>query len=481
MMALLSIAALTGAGLALLDLLRLRVRSLAVDLPVAWLLGQGWFGLGAMALRFLLGVPFGRVTALGLVLLPPAALAVRAWRARSRPASAGEVGPVAGASTPATAPRWRPRPAWLYGPLLGLVVLVALAVILHSLNSPTNTDDGVRVRAYAPVLAFVDAWSPEARQVLLMAGPLPTWVPAFGWALTGQVEHVHTNAMVLADLLALLLLAVGLGAARGRPERGIAGAFLVCSLPLVVYHLTTTYSDAPLALHVAAGFLFALEYARGQDRDDAVRAMLLFATGALIKREGLVVAGAAAAVLLLSVVLDARRAGRSFPWRVLAAAAPVALLVLASAAALGLASAVPLAGLFASRATDAATRAVLAPPEAVEQAPALFGRAVFLAWNHGLIFWMLPVALLARASTVRRRHLAWPLGAVALLFLESAVSSIWLAPQFTLNGTTVHRSLIPAAVAGALFLAALLTEPEEAPPPRRAPASPSPRRRGGRP
>jgi len=341
----------------------------------------------------------------------------------------------------------------------------------------------VRVRAFAPILAFKDAWPAPSLQVLLMAGPVPTWVPSFAWVVTGTLDNTHTSVMVLADLLALLTLTFGLGALRGRPERGVAGAFLLCSLPLFVYHLTTTYSDAPLAIHLAAGVLFALEYGRRRDPDDARRALLLLCAAALVKREGLVVAGSAAALVLLAAAVEARRAGRPLPWRLLLATSPALAFVLVSAVALGVANAVPVVVLFAARATDAATQAALASPEAVAAAPVLFGAALFSLWNHGLLFWILPVALLARATTLWRRGLAWPTAIVGLLFLESAVSSIWLVPEYTLNGTTVHRSLIPVAVSGALLLAALLTEPDEpaepAPAPSQARPARPPRRKKG--
>jgi hypothetical protein len=137
------------------------------------------------------------------------------------------------------------------------------------------------------------------------------------------------------------------------------------------------------------------------------------------------------------------------------------LLVAAGAAAFGLARAVPVMSLFLARGADAAVQADVAPPEALATAPRMFLAAVFQFWNHGLVFWAIPLALLARARTVARPAFAWPLAAVGLLFLESLVSSIWLVPAYTALGTTVHRSLIPAALTGSLWLGALLAEPDE--------------------
>lgn len=450
MIGLLSIAALTGAGFSLLHLCRLATRRLAVDLPLGWVLGQAWFGLGAYALRFLLGVPYAAPVALGLLVVPPLALAAQRWW-RLAPAPAGR--------GPGEVVRWRPRPAWLFGAMGAYALLVTVAVVLHALATPTGTDDGLRVRAYAPVLALRDDWGEAARAVLQLAGPVPTWVPTLAWTLTGAVDHVHTQLVILADLVALLALAAGLGMARGRPERGLLGVFLVCSLPLFLYHATTTHSDAPLAIHVAIGFLLAAEYARGGDPDDAVRAMLAYACAALVKREGLVVAGAAGLVLLVSVLV---RPGRSWrlAGRMLLAATPVVLLLAANAAAVGAAEAIPFLRLVLGRATDGAVQASLAPEAATAAAPGIFAEGLFRLHNHGLVFWILPVAVVARARLALRGGLAWPLLVVALLFLESLVSSLWLTPAYTVDETTVHRSLLPAALIGSLWLAALLVEPE---------------------
>jgi hypothetical protein len=450
MSALAAIAALCGAGLALLHLSRLSTGRPAVDLPLGWFIGQAWFGLGAYALRFLLGVPYGAPTALLLVAAPPLALLTSRWRRR------GEGPPPADMLRPA---RWRPRPAWLYGAMGAYAALVTLAVVLHAIATPTSSDDGLRVRAYAPVLALRDDWSAAARSVLHMAGPIPTWVPTLAWTVTGSLEHLHTQVVVLADLVALLVLAVGLAAARGRPERGLLGAFLACSLPLFVFHLTTSLADAPLAIHVAVGLLLAAEFAREGDPDDAVRAMLAYASAAMVKREGLVVAGAAAVVLLASALARPDRPRRLLA-RLLLAASPVALLLAANAAAVGAAGAIPLLQLVLGRATDGGVQAALSPAPAVASAPRAFAEGLFSLHNHGLVFWILPVAVAVRARQALRGWLAWPLAVVALLFLESLAGALWLTPIYTADGTTVHRSLLPAALAASFCLAGLLAEPE---------------------
>jgi hypothetical protein len=460
----LAILLLGGAGLALLALLRLATGHRGVDAALAWLVGAGWFAAIAPPLRFALGLPLGRGAALAIALLPPAAWTVRWARRKKRggtadgppslppPADAG--GGAEEEKRRSEGGRWIPRPLAVYAPIALYVVVVAAVVVLHGANSPTFTDDGVRVRAFAPMLAFADAWPPEARAVLSLAGPLPTFVPAFAWLVTGSLDHFHVNYAVLTELLALLVLTVTLGASRGSPERGWAGAFALLSIPLFVFHCTSTYSDAVLAMRVGGGLLFALEYARTKDWRDAARALLLLGLAALVKREGVLVAAAPAAVLLAQLLLERRR-GAPFPWEGAALlAAPVVLAGVGMVAAAGLAGAFPMVGLVAGKAADTLAGAGGADPGTTGKAAGFFfDEALFRSGNQGMIFWLLVAAVALRARALRRDPLGWPLLAVAALLGEVAVSSIFIVPQYTLDQGTVNRALLVASVPAALWLA----------------------------
>jgi len=337
----------------------------------------------------------------------------------------------------------------------------------------------VRVRAFAPMVASWDRWNDAARGVLLLAGPVPTFVPAYAWALGAPLDHFHVNGVVLADLVAVIWLSVALAAMAGRPERGWASAFALLSVPLAVFHLTSTYGDVVLALHVAAGLLLALEYGRHGRPEDAARAMLLLLVGAMVKREGEVVAGAAGAVLLAHAAWRGRTEGFRALRLASLAISPALLVLAAKTAAVGLRDAVPVLSLFAARAASAAAAA---GPEAAEaDVPALFARSLFLSSNFGLLFWLWPVVAAVRLPTVRRRGYGWPLAALLLIFLESAVSSIWLLPSYTIDGTTVHRALLSVAVPAAVWLGALLTEPDEPRQPVEAPATQPASRRARKP
>jgi hypothetical protein len=509
----LTVLSLVAAGLALLDLLRLRTGHALPDAALGWLAGSGWLAAVAPALRFALGVPLGRPTLAAVLLAPIVAWGALRLRARvanaasgvapspqpSPPAGEREVGAAqlpspagerevgAQASSPsemASRARWIPRPLWLFAPIALYVAVVLAAVLLHGANTPTNTDDGVRVRAFAPMLAFDDGWEPAARAVFAQAAPLATFVPAVAWIATGAVDHFHVNYFVLTELVALLALAIGLGVARGSPERGWAGAFAVLSLPLFVYHATSTYSDAVLAMRVGGAILFAVEYARGRDRADLSRALLLLGFAALVKREGELVAAAPAAVLLAQAAWERWRGGRPLPWRAAALlVAPGLVAAIGKVAALGVAGAFPMLGFVFQQAAEAAgagAGAPRAPGLAAEAAAIFFGDSLFRSGNQGMLYWILVAVLVVRARAILRGELVWPLLAVGAVFAEVAVSSIVLTPQFTLDQSTVNRALLVASVPVALWVAAAVVEAvrAEAVAETDAPAD-GPRARGG--
>jgi hypothetical protein len=340
------------------------------------------------------------------------------------------------------------------------VLAVTAAVLLHGSHMPTQTDDGVRVRAFAPMLAFDDRWEPAARGVFAQAAPLTTFVPAVAWIATGAIDHFHANYAVLTELLALLALAVGLASARGRPEDGWAGAFALLSVPLFVYHCTSTYSDAVLAMRVGGGVLLALEYARGRDRRDLARAFLLLGFTALVKREGELVAAAPAAVLLAQAAVERWRERRALPWGPAALlVAPALVAAAGKVAALGLAGAFPMVGFVLHQAGVAAgATGARAAGASAEAAGVFVELALLRGGNQGMLYWVLAAAVALRAPAIARGWLAWPLLGVAALLAEVAVNSIWLVPEFTLDQATVHRALLVASVPAALWLAAAIVD-----------------------
>ena len=266
---------------------------------------------------------------------------------------------------------------------------------------------------------------------------------------------------MVGTFLALLLLVVALPSTRGAPERGWAGAFAVTALPLFAYHCASSYADAPLAMFLGAGVLFHLEYAREGRAGDAVRAALLLAAGSMVKREGLPLAAGALAVLLGQVAWRARTGQRSPLGRAALASLPLPLGLAGLALAVGPAQALPFADLIGARVAETVGAAGGAAA-AAGQAP--FGQvlpiylyALLESGNANLLFSILPPVVLLALPRLRATGLGGPLLTLAGLLGSSAASALWLVPAFTLDQSTVHRSLLAASVAGALLLAEVLT------------------------
>ena len=485
MIFLLAAAAVCASGTALLRALRLETARPAVDVPLSWLVGSAWIGLASFTARGLLGIPSGRATALAALVLP-----FVAWAAarRFRTGRAGEEaeGRAREEGVPA---RWMPRPRWLFAPMAAWTVAVALAVVLHGLNTPAHTDDAYRVRAFAPILAATGAWDGAAREVIAVAGPIPTYVPALAWTLGAEVDPVHVSASIVLTFLALLALLVTLAATRGVPEAGWGAAFAITSMPFLAYHAASTYSDAWLATFLAAAFAFLVAYGRGGAPADASRAMLLLLGAAMVKREGELVALPVVVVMLAQAIwVERPRRGTSARLALLLGA--YLLAVASRVAAVGVGGSFP----FLKAAVERTVEAAPAPATVVAEGPgagAIFLRALFTNGDLGLLWWVLVATLLLLLPRVRREGLGWSLAALALVFAETLASAVWLYPEFTLNHGTVHRSLLPVSAAAAVWLAWLLAAASRpvteavppAPPGRRGAGARtrskgSPRRRG---
>lgn len=483
---LLSAALLCASGVGLLRALRLGTGSLVIDLPLGWFAGMAWFAAATFSIQALLGVPANAPLAIAVLALPLAAWGLL----RSR--------------RPVLAPsgrRWVPRPAWLFAPMAAWSIVVLAAVVLHGLATPTHTDDAYRVRAYAPILVAAGTWNGPARHLIAMAGPIPAVAPALAWVLGAPVDPFHVNATIVLTFLALLTLLVALASERGAPEAGWGAAFALTSLPLLAYHVTSTYSDAWLAMYLGAAFAFLVAFGQRRDAADADRALLLLLGAAMVKREGELVAFPAVVLLLAQVAWMRRAEGVRSLARLAPLCAAYGVVVAARVAAVGIPGAFPFLRAAAERtasaggavAIAAATPAASAGPVGAAPEPGvwtIFVEALFSDGNLGLLWWVLAVSVVLLFPRIRKDGLAWSGAALGLIFAETAASALWLYPQFTLDHGTVHRSLLPVSAAAAVWLSALLVtacQPESAkrvPPGRRGDEARSgskarPRRRGG--
>lgn len=475
---LVAILATCASGVALLRLLGLAVGSTVVDVPLGWMVGAAWVALGAFSIRAFQGAGPGPVASVAILALPVLGWAVL----RTRKGSGGPP-----AIQPSVPPRRRfPGPSWLFGPMAAWTILVAVVVVVHGVSTPTHTDDGYRVRALAPLLVAGDAWSPEAREVIAMAGAIPAFVPALPWTLGSTAEPLHVGLASICAFLALLAVVIGLGTARGSPGAGWGGAFALTSMPLLAYHATSTYSEVWLAAYVGAAFAFVAAYGRWRDTGDAARAVLLLVGATMVKREGELVALPIVVVLLFQVAWREGKGGLRSVARVAAPGAVVLVLFAARVATVGAANAFPFLGRIAARAGLVGTGAVAAGSPSGSGAGsgpgAIFLEALFVDGNFGILYWVLLASLVLLVPRVRGMGLASSGLALAIVLAETAASAVWLYPQYTLDHSTVHRSLIPVSAAAAVWLAALLADGPSVPappPPEEARSVRRARRRAG--
>lgn len=451
----------SASGLGLLDLLRLRTGHWLADAGFSWLVGCGWYAWAAMVLRIGLGIPYCTATALVIALLPGAAALARRRLSPAPPPNKDAVNAIASEGCVCwvdRVARWLPRPWKFWLPVALYVIAVTTTIALHGINTPTHTDDATRVRAFTPFLAVDDDWSPVAKNLLIAAGALPTFVPTVAWKLTGRLDHFHINYTVLTHLAAFLSLALGLAVRAKLPQRGWATAFAVLSLPFLVYHLTSTYQDAVVALFAGAVLLFVLDYARSGDGADTARAFLLAAVVAMVKRDGAVVGGGLSAVVLAHLLWRRRRERIPVLVPALHAFAPAAVYLALAIAAAGRAWAAPIVDQAIARLEPTTTSAGLSTSGVPWMAAKTYGEALWQRGNAGMLYWVLPLAAVTQWHRLIRRALALPLVAALVVFAETTVSSIWLIPGFTIDQSTVHRALLAPSILLAVWLAALLTD-----------------------
>jgi hypothetical protein len=440
-----------ASGVGLLRVLRLATGRPAVDVPLGWFAGGAWFAAATFSLRALPGLPVGAPAAVAVLGLPLVAWALLRWLRPGRVSSEG-IG--------TGERRWMPRPAWLFAPVVIWSVAVAAVVVLHGMSTPTHTDDAYRVRAYAPVLAAGGAWGGPARDVIAMAGPIPSFVPAVAWLLGAPVDPFDVNATIVLTFLALLALLVAFASERGSPEAGWGAVFALTSLPLLAYHATSTYSDAWLAMYLGAAFAFLVAYSQRRDPADAGRALLLLLGAAMVKREGELVAFPAVVVLLAQVAWVQRKEGLRALARWTPLLAAYAVVMAARVAAVGFSGAFPFVrAAFERSSSPGAVAAVAAPAPGSAAGPGVgtvFLESLFSDGNFGILYWVLAVALVLLFPRIRKAGLVGSGVALGLVFAETAASALWLYPEFTLNHGTVHRSLLPVSAAASVWLVALL-------------------------
>ena len=103
---------------------------------------------------------------------------------------------------------------------------------------------------------------------------------------------------------------------------------------------------------------------------------------------------------------------------------------------------------------SAANHAITSSPQPNRaKALTIFWESLFSSGNFGVLFYVLSFNMAYYLRTIFQSTLLWSLVVLVLLSLEIFYNAIFLTPEFTIDQSTIHRSLMILAVSGALFLA----------------------------
>ena len=435
---------LISAGYSLVLLLRISQKHIVADIALGWFLGSGYFALVSFFVAYILHIRLCLLSSLGTILLPGGILLLRFQTFKT----AIKESIIATMATP-----YFPKTKRLvYLLLFSMVLAVLVLVFLHGKNTPTNTDDAVRLRAFTPMLVYENNLTGKTTPLILNNGIFPSFVPILSWQLARRIEHFQFNYFILINFLFFLTAIYLFPAIRQKPQQGILNLFLVLSIPLFVYHATTTYVDTLYVIPFSLSFLIMTFYFQERSSRDFRIFLLLMTITCFSKSEGEITGITALCVMLTYLITKRYRRESNLPlkkeWLLII---PFVLYLIIR----NFVSPNQLISLLLVKGDlSAANQAITgsSPPNRAK-ALTIFWESLFSSGNFGVLFYVLSFNVAYYLRSICQSPFVWPLVALVLLFLEIFYNAIFLTPQFTIDKTTIHRSLMILAVSSALFLA----------------------------
>ncbi|MGD0093116.1 MAG: hypothetical protein ABSE73_24655 [Planctomycetota bacterium] len=478
-----SILILLLTGYSLVWLLGMSQRHFVADIAAAWFAGSGYLALASFFWTLGLHQRPALTVSLAALGLPP--LLFILFRRRYAEGIRASLSACRSACYCPTAFRAA------YVVLAAVAAAILVLIILHGKNTPTNTDDGLKLRAYTPMLVYQGLLNPKAVYLILANGSYASFVPVLGWQLQGSINHFHVNYLQLTVLFFFLLTTFMSGVLRKQPQMGIVAAFLLLSLPLFAYHETSTYLDSTYALMFAAAFLYVVRYCAEPDEVLLKHFLLFTFLTALVKQDGEILALTSLAFGTAMVALGYRR-NRKLPWKVLAAAGAVLLLYALVKLTNGGNNLI--AGVYHALVRSlGGTPAVEAPPMpggSWEADVYFFGKAsaysmtdlsnmffygLFDSGNFGIVFYVFIASAAYHWRTIWRARLLLPMLLFLALLGEVFVNAVFLHQESTMVQAGLHRYVMAPAVTASVFIGLIwaaaddivVTEPVASPAPKR--------------
>lgn len=449
---LLSTIVLLAVGYCLLALLRISQKHLGADLALSWFIGTGYFAFAYMLVVFVFQVGFNVIASLIIIVLPLAAFGM--WRPKQKNAEQTKV-----SYLPATK-------RVLYLALIAWIVAILPLIFLHSKNTPTNTDDGVRLRAYTPFLVYQNDFRDETDGLILGNGIMPSFVPALSWQLGGGADHFHINYFVFSSFFFFLLLLYMVPTTRGNAAQGIMNVFLVLSIPLLLYHATTTYMDIIYILPFVLGFVFFSYYVQDLKLSDLKLTILFWTLTCFSKTEGEILALTGFAFLVLFVCYNYFKNKKGLNKQMGVWVLPVVIYFIVKDQYAGNISG--LLNILTSVGGDMQTGDIAGTEAVVEKAKftseqvwRTFSHSFLASGNFGILFYVLLFNIAYFVRSIFGSRLIWSFLILGAIFFEIYYNGVVLHPEWTINQTTIHRSVIVLAVLASVFLSMLWTRERE--------------------
>ncbi|MCK6457752.1 MAG: hypothetical protein L6Q92_14625 [Phycisphaerae bacterium] len=354
---------------------------------------------------------------------------------------------------------WKPlRAAWLASPGVRIATLLIGVSLLAKVNMlvaatgwvPVRHDDAIVIwLGRAKVIAELQRMPLDAGDPLYMGGThldypiFPSLLPAWTAILSGGWSEPHVAwTWPLCWLNVALLIAATL-VARIRPTRALLAGYLVASLPLAFVHaLRPGYVDLLLAGFLVATLAQAMAWRRHGAAPDLALALLLLLATACVKREGVFAALALLVCAVLPGLVMHRRSRGT--WIVTAAAVPL------MAIALGCTLPWSFIG-------DTLNGLGLHG-----DVPRILARHLFSWASFGVLWWLVPVGLIAASRRRTTNSGSSRCGAGLVVFVclliayTAAIFVLSDNARFAQNDQTPSRCFLQIAPAAILALGAII-------------------------
>ncbi|GMT41928.1 MAG: hypothetical protein IEMM0002_0339 [bacterium] len=442
-----------AAGYSLARLLDISRNHLIYDISIGWFVGAGYYSLAYFVSTYALGLSVSAWLSF-LILLSPILILLLRTKSLSRSILQSAKNVMTTKYLPET------RLFSITSILVVYCAILFISIAVHSVSTPSNADDALRLRALTPMLAYDNNFSEITDALYFQNGIWPSFVTVLFWHVNGSVEHFYVNYTIITSLFFFLLILFFAPAIRGNRKQGIYAVFLALSIPLFAYHGTTTYADVRLAMPYALGFLFFSFYVRDNDIKELKTLILFFSITCFIKNKGEIagITGLSMAVLFIvyTFVFKGKRPETNTIYLLLPVLCYFAIKNYHTHNLKILTDLV-------QEASSQIIGMAFIPDEVTitdEYITKGFWESLFLSGNFGIIFYVLLINVLFNIRKILLTPLAWEVLFLGLVFTEIFYYTVIRFDSIELHAAVVNRTVIMFALVSSLFLSSLWSKQE---------------------